>query len=272
MPLRPRTLLLVAGLALSFPTLFASGDDHAPAAPAPAHAAPKADDHAAPVPSTPPAPAHAAQSKPRSSIWEAGRTAKPKPAESHDEAEHSAPGRASGGAAKKPVQSVRTDPVDVHGAGTAAHHADASSTPTADEALALLTQGNQRWVDGTTTNPSTDAERREALAENGQHPFVTILTCADSRIPVERVFDRGVGELFVVRVAGNVAGSSETGTIEYGVGHLKTRLLVVMGHTKCGAVAAACSGAELHGHVVPAAQGSHDLLLQHAQKFALERE
>nr|MCU0688571.1 carbonic anhydrase [Phycisphaerales bacterium] len=71
-----------------------------------------------------------------------------------------------------------------------------------------------------------------------QKPFVSILTCADSRIPVERVFDRGVGELFVVRVAGNVTNTGLTGTLEYGVGHLHTPLLVVMGHSKCGAVKA----------------------------------
>ncbi|MFZ4576372.1 MAG: carbonic anhydrase, partial [Phycisphaerales bacterium] len=91
--------------------------------------------------------------------------------------------------------------------------------------------------------------------------FVTVLTCADSRLPVERIFDRGVGDVFVVRVAGNVAGDSETGTIEYGVEHLNTPLLVVMGHTKCGAVAAAASGAQLHGklaglidHIGPAVE------------------
>jgi carbonic anhydrase len=75
------------------------------------------------------------------------------------------------------------------------------------------------------------------------------LTCADSRIPVEQVFDQGVGDIFTVRVAGNTAGISETGTIEYGAGHLKTPLLVVMGHTKCGAVGAAASNAPVHGMV-----------------------
>lgn len=118
---------------------------------------------------------------------------------------------------------------------------------TAEAALKMLQDGNARWVSGRVNSPNTDTARRSATAENGQKPFVTVLTCADSRLPVERLFDRGVGEVFVVRVAGNVAGGSETGTIEYGVGHLKTPLLVVMGHTKCGAVAAAASGAELHG-------------------------
>ncbi len=118
---------------------------------------------------------------------------------------------------------------------------------TADAALKLLQEGNQRWVSDKDENPNTDPSRRAMLAEKGQKPFVTILTCADSRLPVERIFDRGVGEVFVVRVAGNVAGTSETGTIEYAVEHIKTPLLVVMGHTKCGAVAAAVSGAPLPG-------------------------
>jgi carbonic anhydrase len=119
----------------------------------------------------------------------------------------------------------------------------------ADEALTLLKEGNERWANNSSVHPAVDSARRETLAAEGQRPFATILTCADSRIPVERVFDRGVGEIFAIRVAGNVSGASETGTIEYGLGHLKTRLLVVMGHTKCGAVAAAAGKAELHGAV-----------------------
>ncbi len=125
----------------------------------------------------------------------------------------------------------------------------------ADKALALLKEGNLRWVDGKTTAPNTEAARREALAEKGQKPFVTIVTCSDSRVPVERTMDRGLGDLFVVRVAGNRAGADETGTVEYGVEHLKTPLLVVMGHTKCGAVAAAVSHAPLHGKVAELVKG-----------------
>lgn len=118
---------------------------------------------------------------------------------------------------------------------------------TAEDALAALQEGNARWVTGQPINPNIEPSRRAFVADKGQKPFVTVLTCADSRLPVERIFDRGVGEVFVVRVAGNIAGNSETGTIEYGLGHLNTPLLVVMGHTKCGAVAAAASGAQLHG-------------------------
>ncbi|MFO0839875.1 MAG: carbonic anhydrase [Phycisphaerae bacterium] len=119
----------------------------------------------------------------------------------------------------------------------------------ADKALILLAEGNEHWTSGAPANPNIEAARRRAVAEQGQKPFVTILTCADSRLPVERIFDRGVGDLFVVRVAGNVAGPSEVSTIEYGVEHLKTPLLVIMGHTKCGAVAAAASGAAVHGNL-----------------------
>lgn len=116
-------------------------------------------------------------------------------------------------------------------------------------AMNMLKEGNERWVAANTQNPSTEPARRADVATNGQHPFVTVLTCADSRLPVERLFDRGVGEIFTVRVAGNIAGDSEIATIEYGTGHLHTPLLVVMGHTKCGAVAAAVTDAEVHGKV-----------------------
>ena len=119
----------------------------------------------------------------------------------------------------------------------------------AEKGLALLAEGNARWVANQNENPADEPSRRAKVAEEGQKPFVTVLTCADSRLPVERLFDRGVGEVFVVRVAGNIAGVSETGTVEYGLGHLKAPLLVVMGHSKCGAVAAAASGAEVHGSV-----------------------
>ena len=121
-------------------------------------------------------------------------------------------------------------------------------TPTAEQAMAWLEEGNARFTKNNAENPNSSTERVSEVA-TGQHPFATILSCADSRVPVERVFDRGVGDLFVIRVAGNIAGESETGTIEYGTGHLHTPLLVVMGHTSCGAVGAAASGAELHGAV-----------------------
>lgn len=126
-----------------------------------------------------------------------------------------------------------------------------AAAPSADQALALLREGNVRFVEDTPEAPNTTPARIRETAEKGQHPFATILTCADSRLPVERVFDRGVGDVFVVRVAGNVSDTDEIGTIEYGVGHLHTPLVVVMGHTGCGAVTAVVQGAELHGSIAP---------------------
>ncbi len=121
-----------------------------------------------------------------------------------------------------------------------------------------LEKGNTRFVSGTPQHPRSDEMRREETA-SGQKPFATILTCSDSRLPVERIFDQGIGDLFVIRVAGNVAGVSEIATAEYGVGHLHTPLMVVMGHKGCGAVAAVVAGAEVHGalphllsHIKPA--------------------
>lgn len=115
--------------------------------------------------------------------------------------------------------------------------------------LTLLKEGNLRFTDGKPLHPNLEAARRTELAAAGQEPMATILACSDSRAPVELIFDRGVGDLFVVRVAGNVAGLSELATIEYGVTHLGTPILIVMGHSKCGAVTAAVKGAELHGHL-----------------------
>lgn len=110
------------------------------------------------------------------------------------------------------------------------------------KALALLKEGNERFLAGQAEAPATDPETIRIAAEQGQKPFVTVLTCADSRVPVERVFDRGFGEIFVVRVAGNVTAQHETGSVEFSLLALKVPLLVVMGHTKCGAVQAACAG------------------------------
>jgi carbonic anhydrase len=118
-----------------------------------------------------------------------------------------------------------------------------------DAALMLLREGNARFVSGRTQHPNLDAERRGATAAHGQEPFATVLACSDSRVPVELIFDRGVGDLFVTRVAGNVAGDSELATIEYGLTHLGTPLLIVLGHSRCGAVTAAVKGTELHGHL-----------------------
>ncbi len=107
------------------------------------------------------------------------------------------------------------------------------------DALDLLKAGNIRFAEGRPEHRNSGHERVEMTAES-QHPFATVLACADSRVPVERLFDRGVGDVFTVRVAGNVTGADVVGSIEYGVEHLGTPVLVVLGHTSCGAVTAAC--------------------------------
>ena len=111
--------------------------------------------------------------------------------------------------------------------------------PTPDEALKLLADGNARYVSGNSEMPHQDQARRCETFSGGQHPFAAILSCADSRAPVELIYDGGVGDLFVVRVAGNVATAAEIGSLEYGVEHLGVPVIVVLGHNKCGAVTAA---------------------------------
>ncbi len=116
-----------------------------------------------------------------------------------------------------------------------------------DDALNRLREGNERFIAGRNIHPHLDKDRRIETSKDGQKPFATILGCSDSRVPVEQIFDQGVGDLFVVKVAGNVADTDEIGTIEYGTEHLGTSLLVVLGHTKCGAVTAVVTDAKLHG-------------------------
>jgi carbonic anhydrase len=105
---------------------------------------------------------------------------------------------------------------------------------------AELIEGNQRFVSGQ-TKPRELIQLRHSLAQ-GQHPRVIVLACSDSRVAPELLFDRNLGDLFVIRAAGNIADPIEVGSIEYAVEHLGSSLLVVLGHEKCGAVTAACSG------------------------------
>ena len=109
---------------------------------------------------------------------------------------------------------------------------------TADQALARLVEGNERFMNGQARFPTVQKEVLADLAK-GQQPYATILGCSDSRVPPELVFDAGFGELFVIRVAGNVLGPSILGTIQYAASHLHTPLFVVLGHEGCGAVKAA---------------------------------
>jgi carbonic anhydrase len=108
----------------------------------------------------------------------------------------------------------------------------------ADEAMRTLKTGNARYVEGKPQHPHQDRARRAMTTAQGQHPLATVLTCSDSRVPAEILFDQGIGDLFVIRVAGNVAATDEIGSIEYAVDHLATPLVVVVGHSQCGAVTA----------------------------------
>jgi carbonic anhydrase len=113
-----------------------------------------------------------------------------------------------------------------------------SSPLNPDEAFAMLMAGNQRFVDGTPEHPNQDAQRRAELAP-GQAPFAVLFGCSDSRLAAEIIFDRGLGDLFVVRTAGHVVGAEVLGSIEYAVAMLRCPLVVVLGHDSCGAVRAA---------------------------------
>ena len=115
----------------------------------------------------------------------------------------------------------------------------------AEEALARLKEGNARFLAGEARFLTVQKDVLAELAK-GQQPYATILGCSDSRVPPELVFDAGFGELFVIRVAGNVLGPSILGTLQYAAAHLKTPLFVVLGHDHCGAVHAAIDS-KFHG-------------------------
>jgi len=128
----------------------------------------------------------------------------------------------------------------------------------ADEALASIKTGNERFVADKLDGKLQDSNRRQELT-SGQKPYAIILSCADSRVVPEFTFDTGLGELFVIRVAGNVANTSTIASIEYAVAHLGVNLIVVLGHQSCGAVTAALAGGDngynlnhLVAHIVPA--------------------
>ena len=118
----------------------------------------------------------------------------------------------------------------------------------ADRAVQGLHAGNVRYAGGWPTQPHQTRERRLEIA-SVQRPFAAILGCSDSRVPPEIVFDQGLGDLFVVRTAGHVVDHIVLASLEYAVEHLKVPLIVVLGHTRCGAVAAADEGGEHPGHL-----------------------
>ncbi len=112
-----------------------------------------------------------------------------------------------------------------------------------EDSLSRLKTGNKNYVLDKLEGKFQDSERRGGLT-NGQSPYAIILSCADSRVVPELMFDTGLGEIFVIRVAGNVANTSTIASIEYAIAHLGTKLIVVMGHQSCGAVAAAVEGGD----------------------------
>src|SRR6476620_3609104 len=123
----------------------------------------------------------------------------------------------------------------------------APSVP-ADEALSRLKAGNERFAQSKVSAGQPVAARRAATAQT-QHPFAIIVGCADSRTAPEIIFDQGIGDLFVVRTAGNLVDDYALGSIEYAVEHLGSRLIVVLGHERCGAVTAALDGGAAPGHI-----------------------
>lgn len=154
-----------------------------------------------------------------------------------------APAAAAGGSE---LQATHTAP-----AAHDAHAAGPGVTP--QQALDRLVEGNARFVAGKSQRPHQTAQWRSGLT-TGQHPIAAILGCSDSRVPVEEVFDQGFGDLFVIRVAGNVAADDERGSIEYAVAHLGVPLVLVMGHESCGAVTAALSTEAERKHEAPEIQ------------------
>lgn len=124
----------------------------------------------------------------------------------------------------------------------------AKDPTTPDESIQALLEGNRRFVQRKRTNPHQDAAWLAEIAKT-QKPFASILSCADSRVPSEIIFDRGFGDLFVCRVAGNIATPEEIGSLEFGTAVLGSKVIMVMGHERCGAVAATIKGAQVPGQI-----------------------
>ena len=124
--------------------------------------------------------------------------------------------------------------------------------PSPDEVITMLKEGNQRFVTGKSAHPHSDSARliQAGKEDQGNHAYATVISCSDSRVPVERIFDAGIMDIFVIRVAGNVVDVDEAGSIEYGLAHVKTPVLVVLGHTQCGAVTAVTGAVQGHGHAL----------------------
>lgn len=132
--------------------------------------------------------------------------------------------------------------------GDDAWRTDRAVPDTPAAALAMLAEGNRRFVDGRTLAPHRDLARLKEIAPK-QTPFAAFLGCADSRVPVEIIFDQGFGDLFVSRIAGNIAVSEQIASLEFGTAVLGAKVLYVLGHTSCGAVSATMAGADVPGQI-----------------------
>jgi carbonic anhydrase len=126
---------------------------------------------------------------------------------------------------------------------------EAQDVSTPDAALAELISGNKRYVSNTLTSPQHDLDLLKQNTEEKQEPFAAVLSCADSRVPVEWVFDQTIGHIFVTRVAGNLITPEIIGSLEYGAAVLGTKVIVVLGHGSCGAVQAAIQGKAVPGQI-----------------------
>ena len=124
--------------------------------------------------------------------------------------------------------------------------------PSPDESLQMLKDGNERFLNGKSEQPHLDKNRmmKAGLEDQGDHAYATVLASSDSRVPVEAIFDAGIMDIFVIRVAGNVCDKNEAGSIEYGLAHVRTPVVVVLGNTQCGAVTAVTRAINGNGHAM----------------------
>ena len=154
---------------------------------------------------------------------------------------------------KASVKKAEVKPEATHEAKPEVKHvAKKKAKPSPDKAIEMLKAGNARFVDGIPNHPHINRARLvQAGKENqGDHAYATVITCSDSRVPVELLFDAGIMDIFVIRVAGNVCDTDEVGSIEYGLAHVNTPVLVVLGHTQCGAVTAVTHAVLGTGHAL----------------------
>ncbi|NPV63045.1 MAG: carbonic anhydrase [Methanotrichaceae archaeon] len=125
---------------------------------------------------------------------------------------------------------------------------DEASAVSADQAMQMLVEGNERFASGNATHPH-QSSLRLAEVTSGQHPFAIVVGCSDSRVPPEIIFDQGIGDLFIIRTAGQVLDDAAVASIEYAVEHLGVPLVAVLGHDSCGAVTAVVAGGDAPGHL-----------------------